>query len=67
MCSGVYVTTGCPSVCLSVPPTAACGAFAAKCRAGGRYRLIAAGAQQQQRRRSAANASSVAFTAAVGG
>ena len=45
MWSKVYVTVGCPSVCLSHRSTAAmaAGRFAAECPAGRRYKSIAAG------------------------
>ena len=51
--SSVYVTVGCPSVRLSVPPdrsSAACGGFAVKRHAGGTNRSTAAGDQEQRRR-----------------
>ena len=75
VCGKVYVTAWCLSFCLSFQlstAVAACGEFAAVGPAGRRYRSTAArlvpgsnGAAAA--RRSAANASSVALTAAVGG
>ena len=59
MRSRVYLTVGCPSVCLSVclsrhsTAAATCGRFAAERRAGRRYRPTAAVAQQQRRRSTA--------------
>jgi len=63
------------AVCLShhSPTARRCGGFAAERRAGRRYRSRAAAAERsgctahRSKLRSAANASSVAFTADVGG